>query len=170
MRAFPVPSGGLYFPNYFIDGSDAYLDTSLNWWTGVTSQGESLPSQYCAFDSSGTLHCVVAEGVSLTHMVSTDGGNNWINQTYDLSDKATELEEWEFHSNGVHDLFVLNVRYQSSDGPDIDISWHVRGYSDSLLPDTWTSLGLGISTPQVGLEMTFVSISPPWASFLMVAQ
>ena len=44
MRAFPVPSGGLYFPNYFIDGSDAYLDTSLNWWTGVTSQGESLPS------------------------------------------------------------------------------------------------------------------------------
>ena len=55
-------------------------------------------------------------------MVSTDGGSNWINQTYDLSDKATELEEWEFHSNGVHDLFVLNVRYQSSDGPDIDIS------------------------------------------------
>ena len=106
-------------------------------WCDVTRR--SLPSQYCAFDSSGTLHCVVAEGVSLTHMVSTDGGNNWINQTYDLSDKATELEEWEFHS-GVHDLFVLNVRYQSSDGPDIDISWHVRGYSDSLLPDTWTSL------------------------------
>ena len=157
MRAFPVPSGGLYFPDYFLDGSDAYLDTSLNWWTGLTEHGGSLPSQYCAFDSSGTLHCVMAEGVSITHMASVDGGASWLNQTYDLSGKATELEEWEFHSNGVHDLFVLNVRYQSSAGPDVDLSWQVRDYSDSLIPDTWTSLGLGDldSTSGAGNDIRF---------------
>ena len=65
MRAFPVPSGGLYFPSYFIDGSDAFLDTSLNWWTGVTLNGSSLPSQYCAFDSSTALHCVSSGQTSL---------------------------------------------------------------------------------------------------------
>ena len=74
MRAFPVPSGGLYFPNYFIDGSDAFLDTSLNWWTGVTRNGSSLPSQYCAFDSSTALHCVISGQASLVHMLSWDGG------------------------------------------------------------------------------------------------
>ena len=81
MRAFPVPSGGLYFPSYFIDGSDAFLDTSLNWWTGVTLNGSSLPSQYCAFDSSTALHCVSSGQTSLVHMLSWDGGETWENKT-----------------------------------------------------------------------------------------
>ena len=128
MRAFPVPSGGLYFPSYFLDGSDAYLDTSLNWWTGVNMNGSSLPSQYCSFDSSTALHCVTAGQTSLMHMMSWDGGETWDNRTYNISERATEIEEWEFHSSGVHDLFVLNVRFQSADGPDVDVAYHVRGF------------------------------------------
>ena len=96
MRAFPVPSGGLYFPSYFLDGTDAYLDTSLNWWTGVNMNGSSLPSQYCSFDSSTALHCVTAGQTSLVHMMSWDGGETWENMTYNISEKATEIEEWEF--------------------------------------------------------------------------
>ena len=60
MRAFPVPSGGLYFPDYFDNDVDAYLDTSLSWWAATNSNGSSLPSQYCSFDSSTALHCVTA--------------------------------------------------------------------------------------------------------------
>ena len=45
MRAFPVPSGGLYFPNYFLDGTDAFVDTSLNWWAATSLNGSSLPTQ-----------------------------------------------------------------------------------------------------------------------------
>ena len=67
----------------------------------------------------------------------------WKNQTYDLTGEASEIEEWEFHSNGNLDLFVLNVRYQSSEGPDIDIAWHVREYSENLKPDSMPFLGLG---------------------------
>ena len=143
MRAFPVPSGGLYFPSFFNDGGDAWLDTSLNWWRAETSGGNSLPSEYCALDSSTALHCVVAESNSVTHYISWDGGNNWTNQTYDISSVSSGIEEWEFHSNGVNDLFVLNVRYQSADGPDVDVAWHVRGFSESLEPDHLTYLGQG---------------------------
>jgi len=172
MRAFPVPSGGLYFPSYFIDGSDAYLDTSLNWWTGTTMNGSSLPSQYCAFDSSTALHCVSASETVLKHMLSWDGGETWQNQTYNLSEKATEIEEWEFHSNGVHDLFVLNVRYQSAEGPDVDISWHVRDFSNNLEPDMLTYLGLGDldSTSGAGNEIRFdfasMGILPDGGAFI----
>jgi hypothetical protein len=172
MRSFPVPSGGLYFPNYFIDGSDAYLDTSLNWWTGTTLNGSSLPSQYCAFDSSTALHCVTAGGTILTHMLSWDGGESWQNQTYNLSAEASELEEWEFHTNGVHDLFVLNVRYQSAAGPDIDLSWHVREYSESMFPDMRTYLGLGDldSTSGAGNDIRFdfasMGILPDGGAFI----
>ena len=143
MRGFPVPSGGAYFPNFFNDGGDAFLDTSLNWWRATTIEGNSLPSEYCAFDSSSHLHCVVNSGLIFEHMISNDGGETWINQTYDLTGEASEIEEWEFHSNGNLDLFVLNVRYQSSEGPDIDIAWHVREYSENLEPDSMTFLGLG---------------------------
>ena len=168
MRAFPVPSGGLYFPDYFVDGRDAYLDTSLSWWTGTTSNGSSLPSQYCAFDSSTALHCVSSSGVSLVHMISWDGGESWENNSYNLSNEATEIEEWEFHSSGIHDLFVLNVRYQSAEGPDIDIAWHVRGFSESMLPDTRTFLGLGDLTLHLGPAMILDSTLRVWASFPMV--
>jgi hypothetical protein len=90
-------------------------------------------------------------------MTSSDGGETWENQTYDLSGVASELEEWEFHSNGFHDLFVLNVRYQSSNGPDIDVSWHVRDYSQSLEPDLRTNIGLGDldSTSGAGADIRF---------------
>ena len=46
MRAFPVPSGGLYFPDYFTDGTDAFVDTSLNLLSATTLNGSSLPTQY----------------------------------------------------------------------------------------------------------------------------
>ena len=78
MRAFQF-LWWLYFPSYFIDGSDAFLDTSLNWWTGVTLNGSSLPSQYCAFDSSTAPHCVSSGQPSL-HMLSWDGGETWENK------------------------------------------------------------------------------------------
>jgi hypothetical protein len=172
MRAFPVPSGGLYFPNYFVDGRDAYVDTALNWWSATTLNGSSLPSEYCAFDSSGALHCVLSESNTIQHLVSWDGGETWRNNTYDLQNQASGIEEWEFHANGVHDLFVLNVRYQSSDGPDIDIAWHVRDYSDSLVPDSKTYLGQGDldSTSGAGADIRFdfasMGILPDGGSFI----
>ncbi len=177
MRAFPVPTGGLYFPNYFTDGSDAYLDTSLEWWTGTTLEGNTLPSQYCAFDSAAALHCVSAAGTNITHRVSWDGGESWGNQSYDLSGVASEIEEWEFHANGVHDLFVLNVRYQSlpnetSETPDIDVAWHVRDYSESLEPDLLTYLGQGDldSTSGAGADIRFdfasMGILPDGGAFI----
>lgn len=157
MRAFPVPSGGAYFPDYFDDGGDAYLDTNLEWWRATTANGSSLPSEYCALDSSGALSCVSAAGTSLIHQRSTDGGETWANRTYDLSDVASGLEEWEFHGNGAHDLFVLNARYQSVDGPDVDVAWHVRDVSMSMEPDTLTYLGLGDldSTSGAGADIRF---------------
>ena len=172
MRAFPVPSGGLYFPNYFVDGRDAYVDTALNWWSATTLNGSSLPSEYCAIDSSTALHCLLSEDNIIQHLVSWDGGETWKNNTYDLQGQASGIEEWEFHSNGVHDLFVLNVRYQSSDGPDIDIAWHVRGYSDSLIPDSKTYLGQGDldSTSGAGADIRFdfasMGILPDGGSFI----
>ena len=172
MRAFPVPSGGLYFPNYFIDGTDAFLDTSLNWWSATSLNGSTLPSEYCAIDSSSALHCVIAEGTEITHLMSWDGGESWENNTYELSGFATEIEEWEFHSNGVHDLFVLNVRYQSASGPDVDIAWHVRDFSNSLIPDSKTYLGQGDldSTSGAGADIRFdfasMGILPDGGSFI----
>ena len=172
MRAFPVPSGGLYFPDYFDNDVDAYLDTSLSWWAATNSNGSSLPSQYCSFDSSTALHCVTAGGTVLQHMLSWDGGLTWENQTYNLSGVATELEEWEFHANGEHDLFVLNVRYQSAEGPDVDVAWHVREYSESLVPDMKTYLGQGDldSTSGAGNDIRFdfasMGILPDGGAFI----
>ena len=172
MRAFPVPSGGLYFPNYFIDGRDAYVDTSLNWWSATTLNGSSLPSEYCAIDSSTALHCVLADDNVIQHLLSWDGGETWGNNTYDLKNQTSGIEEWEFHSNGIHDLFVLNVRYQSSEGPDIDIAWHVRDYSESLIPDVKTYLGQGDldSTSGAGADIRFdfasMGILPDGGSFI----
>jgi len=108
----------------------------------------------------------------IMHMVSWDGGETWMNNTYDLADVAIDIEEWEFHANGVHDLFVLNVRYQSSAGPDIDIAWHVRDYSQSLAPDSKTYLGQGDldSTSGAGADIRFdfasMGILPDGGSFI----
>jgi hypothetical protein len=173
MRSFPVPTGGLYFPNYFVNGDDAYLDTNLDWWKATTVGGNSLPSEYCSYDSSAGLHCVVKDNTThLTHLLSWDGGETWLNQTYDLSVDASEIEEWEFHANGEHDLFVLNVRYQSSIGPDLDIAWHVRDYSLDLHPDSKTFIGLGNldSTSGAGQDIRFdfasMGILPDGGSFI----
>ena len=153
MRAFPVPSGGLLFPSYFSNGNAAYMDTTLSW----NELDVKFPSEYCQIDSAGALHCVENTGTSFTHYLSMDGAQTWINQTYDISSMGTEIEEWEFQSNGDLDLFVLNVRYQSSDGPDVDTVFHVRGYSESLAPDTLTYIGQGDldSTSGAGADIRF---------------
>ncbi|HIO95102.1 MAG TPA: hypothetical protein EYN46_07070 [Candidatus Poseidoniales archaeon] len=173
MRSFPVPSGGLYFPNYFVNGDDAFLDTDLEWWKATTVGGNSLPSEYCSFDSSAALHCVVKDNnTHLTHLLSWDGGETWLNQTYELTNDATEIEEWEFHANGDLDLFILNVRYQSSEGPDIDVAWHVREYSEDLYPDSKTFLGQGDldSTSGAGADIRFdfasMGILPDGGAFI----
>jgi len=157
MRAFPVPSGGLYFPNFFSDGGDAFLDTSLEWWRATTAGSTTLPSQYCALDSSTALHCVNNNGNIFIHQLSWDGGETWEEYTYNLSSVAEGIEEWEFHANGAHDLFILNVRYQSTEGPDVDLVYHVREYSQDIRPDTVTNIGLGDldSTSGAGADIRF---------------
>ena len=105
-------------------------------------------------------------------MLSWDGGETWDNHTYNLSEKATEIEEWEFHSSGVHDLFVLNVRFQSSDSPDVDVAWHVRDFSESMEPDMMTFLGQGDldSTSGAGNDIRFdfasMGILPDGGAFI----
>ena len=73
MRAFPVPDGGLYFPQYFGDGTSASFDTSLNW----NKHDALFPSEYCQIDSSGAIHCVSLSGTTFTHHLSWNGGENW---------------------------------------------------------------------------------------------
>ena len=152
MRAFPLPSGGLYFPAYFTDGTSAFLDTSLNW----NKHDVVFPSEYCQIDSTGALHCVSLAGTTFTHHLSYDGGSTWATQNYSGEDWAA-IEEWEFQANGALDLFVLNVRYQSAEGPDKDILYHVRDYSESMEPDTVTMIGLGDldSTSGAGNDIRF---------------
>ncbi|MFL2949405.1 MAG: hypothetical protein ACJZ40_03360 [Candidatus Poseidoniaceae archaeon] len=153
MRAFPVPSGGLLFPNYFDNGNAAFMDTTLSW----NELDVQFPSEYCQIDRTGALHCVVNSGTTFTHYLSTDGAQTWSNQTYEMGAMATQIEEWEFQANGELDLFILNVRYQSSDGPDVDTVFHVRGYSESMAPDTMTYIGQGDldSTSGAGNDIRF---------------
>ena len=77
----------------------------------------------------------------------------------------------------MHDLFVLNVRYQSlpnetSETPDIDVAWHVRDYSESLEPDLLTYLGQGDldSTSGAGADIRFdfasMGILPDGGAFI----
>ena len=153
MRAFPVPSGGLLFPSYFDNGNAAFMDTTLSW----NELEVQFPSEYCQIDRSGALHCVSNSGTSFTHYMSMDGAQTWTNQTYEMGSMATQIEEWEFQANGEQDIFVLNVRYQSSDGPDVDTVFHVRGYSESMTPDTLTYIGQGDldSTSGAGNDLRF---------------
>ena len=152
MRAFPVPSGGLYFPQYFNDGTSAFLDTSLNW----NRHDVQFPSEYCQIDTTGAIHCVSLAGTTFTHHLSLDGGTTWATQNYSDENWA-QIEEWEFQANGALDLFVLNVRYQSAEGPDVDVLYHVREYSESMAPDTLTYIGLGDldSTSGAGNDIRF---------------
>ena len=111
-------------------------------------------------------------GVGITHYMSWDGGETWELQDYNITGSATEIEEWEWHSNGVHDLMVVNIRYQSAEGPDVDVAWHVRGFSESLEPDTLTYLGQGDldSTSGAGNDIRFdfasMGILPDGGSFI----
>jgi hypothetical protein len=156
MRAFPVPSGGLYFPNYFLNGDDAYVDTGLRWWKGVTLEGNSLPTSYCAMDASSALHCLEKVGTNITHMLSWDGGENFTQHNYSFPD-ADNIEEWEWHSQGENDLFVLAVRYQHTDGLDRDVVYHAREYSQNIHSDQLTHIGLGDldSTSGAGADIRF---------------
>ena len=153
MRAFSIPSGGLLFPSYYDNGNAAFMDTTLSW----NELEVVFPSEYCQIDRAGALHCVSNSGTSLTHYLSMDGGATWMNQTYALGVEATQIEEWEFQANGELDLFVLNVRYQSTDGPDVDTVYHVRGYSEDMTPDTLTYIGQGDldSTSGAGNDIRF---------------
>ena len=153
MRAFPMPSGGLIFPSYYNNGNAAYMDTSLSW----NELYVQFPSEYCQIDSVGVIHCVANSGTSFTHYMSNDGAVNWTNYTYELGDVATQIEEWEFQANGELDLFVLNVRYQSAEGPDVDTLYHVRGYSEDMSPDSITYIGQGDldSTSGAGNDIRF---------------
>ncbi len=153
MRAFPVPSGGLLFPSYFDNGNAAFMDTTLSW----NELEVQFPSEYCQIDRTGALHCVANSGTSFTHYMSMDGAQTWTNQTYEMGSMATQIEEWEFQANGEQDLFILNVRYQSSDGPDVDTVFHVRDYSESMAPDTLTYIGQGDldSTSGAGNDIRF---------------
>tara|TARA_B100000900_G_scaffold226402_1_gene192203 strand:+ start:5827 stop:7308 length:1482 start_codon:yes stop_codon:yes gene_type:complete len=153
MRAFPMPSGGLIFPSYYNNGNAAFMDTSLSW----NELAVQFPSEYCQIDSSGAIHCVENSGTSLTHYKSTDGAFTWENYSYDMGDVASQIEEWEFQANGELDLFVLNIRYQSAAGPDVDTVYHVRGYSENMAPDTLTYIGQGDldSTSGAGNDIRF---------------
>ncbi|MCH1588622.1 MAG: hypothetical protein L7S02_05450 [Flavobacteriales bacterium] len=153
MRAFSVPSGGLLFPSYYDSGNAAYMDTTLSW----NEIEVMFPSEYCQIDRSGALHCVSNSGTSFTHHLSMDGGTTWMNHTYALGEESTQIEEWEFQANGELDLFVLNVRYQSTEGPDVDTVYHVRGYSQDMSPDTLTYIGQGDldSTSGAGNDIRF---------------
>ena len=100
-----------YFPDYFTDGTDAFVDTS-QLVVRYHTEWLSLPTQYRAFDSSTALHCFggMSGGVGITHYMSWDGGETWELQDYNITGSATEIEEWEWHSSGVHDLMVVNIR------------------------------------------------------------
>ena len=110
-------------------------------------------------------------------MISWDGGENWMNESYNLTEllgleSNSGIEEWEYHSNGVHDLFILNVRFQSSEGPDVDVAFHAREYSDNMEFDSLTYLGLGDldSTSGAGNDIRFdfasMGILPDGGSFI----
>ena len=153
MRSFPFPSGGLLFPNYYDNGNAAYMDTTLSW----NELEVQFPSEYCQIDSTGLIHCMKNTGTDFTHFISSDGANSWQNYTYQMGNVSTSIEEWEFQANGELDLFVLNIRYQSSEGPDVDMVYHVRGYSEDMSPDTLTYIGEGDldSTSGAGNDIRF---------------
>ncbi len=153
MRAFSVPSGGLMFPQYFDDGTAAFLDTTLSW----NQVAMEFPSEYCHIDSMNALHCVSVQGTTFTHHRSEDGGLTWDTMNHSLDGVASSIEEWEFQASAGQDLFVLNVRYQDAAGPDVDMLWHVRDVSQSLEADTLTYLGQGDldSTSGAGNDIRF---------------
>lgn len=153
MRAFPLPSGGLVFPAYYNNGNAAYMDTTLSW----NELEVQFPSEYCQIDRTGAIHCVANSGTTFTHYLSNDGAMTWKNHTYSLDASASQIEEWEFQANGELDLFILNVRYQSTSGPDVDTVYHVRGYSTDMTPDTLTYIGQGDldSTSGAGNDIRF---------------
>ncbi len=153
MRSFPLPSGGLLFPNYYDNGNAAYMDTTLSW----NELEVQFPSEYCQIDSTGLIHCMKNTGTDFTHFISSDGANSWQNYTYQMGNVSTSIEEWEFQANGELDLFVLNIRYQSSEGPDVDMVYHVREYSEDMSPDTLTYIGEGDldSTSGAGNDIRF---------------
>ena len=66
----------------------------------------------------------------------------------------------------------IRDRFQSADGPDIDVAYHVREFSQSLEPDVLTYLGQGDldSTSGAGNDIRFdfasMGILPDGGSFI----
>ena len=165
MRAMPLPTGGLLFPAYYANGANLWLDTSLNWNTHCIAEDVTLPSPHLTLDSSGTLHNVQVQGTTFNHSISLDGGLTWQSHRI-VIENASSIEEWEFQSDGHHDLAVLAVRYQSTDEitieagtfmPDVDVVYHMRDYHASLEVDTMTFIGQGDldSTSGAGNDVRF---------------
>lgn len=156
MRAMPVPSGGLLFPAYYSNGVNLFLDTSLTWSSHCFESGWVAPSRHLTLDSSGALHNVAVQGAAFNHSVSYDGGWTWTSHEISI-ENATSIEEWEFQSDGELDLAVLAVRYQSAEGPDVDVMFRMHEYSRELAVDTMTYIGQGDldSTSGAGNDVRF---------------
>jgi hypothetical protein len=140
MRAMPLPDGGLLLPRYFGD-DDAYLRPDLTWARHRSASGTPLPSSYVFLDSSGALHAIEQDGLSIIYHLSLDGGRSWTSQTFTWPN-ASSIEQWEFKANGQHELAVLYMRVQVGD-VDKDLLFHIRSYRESIEPDTVTLIGLG---------------------------
>ena len=134
MRAFPCRAvGRSSWPT--TTTATPRMDTTLSW----NELEVQFPSEYCQIDRKGTLHCVANSGT--TYPLHVHGWcRERANHTYTLDATASQIEEWEFQANGELDQFILNVRYQSTEGPDVDTVYHVRGYSTDMSPDTSPTL------------------------------
>lgn len=134
--------GGLFFPHYFSNGDNAYLDTELVWHRHTLPSGYSIPARrHLVIDSSGAMHSVEKQDTTLIYYLSLDGGRSWKSQNFTWLN-ASHIEEWEFKANGALGLSVINMRVQDGDS-DKDILYHIRDYRESIEPDTITLLGLG---------------------------
>ena len=86
--------------------------------------------------------------------------------------EATGLEEWGISLQRGTRLIRLNVRYQSSSGPDVDIAWHVRDFSEVWFQTQGHISGRAIfdSTSGAGNDIRFdfasMGILPDGGSFI----
>ncbi|GIS44788.1 MAG: hypothetical protein Ct9H90mP16_18580 [Candidatus Poseidoniales archaeon] len=63
----------------------------------TTKEGNSLPSEYCAFDSSGALHCLSVAGTTI-HIRSVGMGGEFTLQNTPMN--GFRNEEWEWQAKG----------------------------------------------------------------------
>ena len=112
MRAFPLPSGGLIFPSYYNNGNAAYMDTTLSW--------NELAVQFHPNTATSIARNPPLRGQQRHEFHSLHVHRrrpNMVELHLRADATASQIEEWEFQANGELDLFILNVRYQSTEGP-----------------------------------------------------